>query len=227
MKRPIALLAFLALAGGTATVSADDSTAPARPLPDKLKPYDVDGDGRLSREEWKAFVEANKPDRPTNPWDTNGDGKLSPDEIQAAREAIRKEIEDRCLMRFDEADTDDDGLLSGEEFLATLPAEVTPERARNVFNRIDTDDDGSVSKEEFLKACLHGNSAPPRGPRNQKPTRPTPPTPPDPTTGGPGLPEILQKFDLNADGKLSRDEIQTAIENGTWPNRPREAEGAR
>jgi Ca2+-binding EF-hand superfamily protein len=221
MKRPIFLLAALALAGGMVPLSAEESAPPARPLPEKLKPYDVDGDGRLSREEWKAYVEANKPDRPTNPWDTNGDGKLSPEEIAAAREAIRKEIEERCLMRFDEADTDDDGLLSSEEFLATLPAQVTPERARSAFSRIDADDDGSISKEEFLKACLHGNSAPPRRGREQKPTRPTKPEPPAPPTGGPGLPEMLKKFDLNGDGRLGRDEIQKAIEDGTWPNRPR------
>ena len=183
-------------------------------MPEALKPFDVDEDGKLSREEWKAYVDANKPERPKNPWDTDGDGKLSEEEIKAAREAIRKEIEDRCLARFDEADTDDDGFLSGAEFEATLPEGVTPERARNAFNRIDADDDDKISKEEFLKACLHGNSAPPRGPR--PPKRPKPPETPNP-----GLPELLKPFDLNEDGVLSREEIGKAIEDGTWPPHPR------
>jgi Ca2+-binding EF-hand superfamily protein len=216
MKLKLTLFTALAVASGfTPARAADDALTPPTPraLPDALKPYDVDGDGKLSREEWKAFVDANKPERPKNPWDTNGDGKLSEEEIKAAREKIRAEIEARIRARFDEADTDDNGSLSEEEFLATLPDDVSEERAKAAFARIDSDDDDKISWEEFLKAYGHGKAAPPRGPKPGRPVKPERPERPE----VPGLPEQLKPFDLNGDGVLSGEEIQKAIADGSWP----------
>lgn len=144
-------------------------------LPEILKAYDIDGDGKLSEEERQAFIQAvkdgtapkperpvrpEKPEdgvRPPNPWDTDGDGVLSDAEKAAAREAIRAKIEEQRSKRFDELDADDDGSLTLEEFSAA-PG-IRPEAAARIFARLDKDDNDAVSKEEFLAALT------PPGPR--------------------------------------------------------------
>jgi Ca2+-binding EF-hand superfamily protein len=149
-----------------------------------------------------------RPDLPPNPIDTDGDGRISREEIEAFRESVKALIEEERLARFDEADTDDDGFLSLEEFGATLPDRIPDETVERLFNHCDADDDGKISKDEFLK-CL-GRVVRPTPPR---PPKPEPPTPPDPRP----LPEFLKPFDLNGDGVLSRDEILRAIFEGKWP----------
>jgi Ca2+-binding EF-hand superfamily protein len=126
-------------------------------LPEAAKPFDVDGDGKLSAEERQAFAEAMKQQRLADllaEFDTDGDGKLSAEELRAAREARRARLEARRSDRFDELDTDDDGFLTATEF---APPGVDPTRLQTLFDRIDSDDDGKISKEEFLAVC--------RGPR--------------------------------------------------------------
>lgn len=160
-------------------------------LPEILKAYDVDGDGKLSEEERQAFIQAvkdgtaPKPERPArpgkpeggehpaNPWDTDGDGKLSDAEKAAAREAIRAKIEEQRSKRFDELDTNDDGSLSLEEFSAA-PG-IRAEAAARIFDRLDKDNNDAVSKEEFLAALTRpAGPRPPSGGGDGG----TPPTPP-------------------------------------------------
>jgi hypothetical protein len=50
-------------------------------------------------------------------FDQDGDGKLSQDE----RKAMHEEREARRLAHFDEMDTNDDGMISREEFAAAKP----------------------------------------------------------------------------------------------------------
>jgi Ca2+-binding EF-hand superfamily protein len=54
---------------------------------DMLKKYDTDGDGKLSRDEWKAARKAHHDDM-VKKYDTDGDGKLSRDERKKAWEDI-------------------------------------------------------------------------------------------------------------------------------------------
>jgi Ca2+-binding EF-hand superfamily protein len=213
MKLRIALLTALAFATGLMLVQAEDDpgTRPPKGLPDALKPYDVDGDGKLSAEEWRAFINDHKPNRPPNPVDLNGDGTVTPEEIAAYREELRKRLEEERSKRFDEADLDDDGFLSLEEFTKALPGSVPAERAERLFNHCDADGDGLMSKEEFLKCLGYAPRAEP-----PRPPKPRPPQPPGPHP----LPDFLKPFDLNGDGILSRDEIQKAIADGTWPFPP-------
>ena len=218
MKPKLTLLTALAFASVMSVAVADEGgpTRPARQLPEKLKPYDVDGDGRLSREEYKAFVDDHRPEAPRSPWDTDGDGKLSEEEIAAARAAMRAKLLERYKARFEEADTNDDGSLSYEEFRAMLPDDINEERAKAAFDRLesDEDEDDVLSLDEFLK--FHG--LPLRPDRPDKPDRDKPkPERPE----RPALPEKLKAFDTNNDGILSRDEIKAAIEAGTWPGRPK------
>lgn len=215
-------LAFVAASGVAA--AADTPTRPSRGLPEKLRPYDANNDGRLSREEYKAFVDDQRPENPKSEWDTDGDGKLSEAEIEAARAAMRAKLEARFLARFNEADTggggedgtEPDGLLTLEEFTNTLPDDVSADRAKAAFDRLDTDDDDKISKDEFFKF----NGLPPRpdAPRPPKPQHNSPkPKPPVP----PALPEALKAFDTDGNGILSRAEIAAAIKAGTWPGRPK------
>ncbi len=162
-------------------------------LPEILKPFDVDGDGKLSEEERQAFIQAikdgtvpkpvrpDRPERPTNPWDTDGDGKLSDAEKAVAREAIRAKIEAQRSKRFDELDTNDDDSLSLEEFSAA-PG-IRPEAAARIFDRLDKDNSDAVSKAEFLTALTRpGGPRPPSGGDGPR----LPPPPPPPWGGGIG-----------------------------------------
>jgi Ca2+-binding EF-hand superfamily protein len=181
------LLSAVLLAIRPAATAGDRNPFGNGELPEILKPFDVDGDGKLSTEERQAFVAAvragevprpNHPDHPDNPggnpWDTDGDGKLSDEEKAAAQESIRARILEQRGRRFDEMDTDDDGFLTLEE-LGGIPG-VPPNGAARILAHLDTDDDGKVSKEEFLGAI--------RPPRPHGPPQAGDPPPP-PTAGPP------------------------------------------
>ena len=156
MKRKLTLLTALAFAAASGAASAQETTPP-RTLPDSLKPYDANEDGRLSREEYKSFMDDARTESRKSEWDEDGDGKLSRSEIDLARAAMRSRLEDRFLARFHEADAGDgaggeaDELLDLEEFTNTLPDDVTPERAAAAFARLDADGDGFISTDDFLK----------------------------------------------------------------------------
>ena len=164
------LSAVLMAAAAPASHAADPPRNPFGngALPEILKPYDVDGDGKLSEEERQAYLKAvreglaerpGRPagERPKNPFDTDGDGKLSDEEKAAAQEAIRAKIEAERTKRFDELDKDDDGFLTAEEFLG-IPG-LRPELASRILGHLDKDADGKISKDEFTAALR-----PPRPP---------------------------------------------------------------
>ncbi len=163
MKYAMLLTSFLVLAG-LPVHAGDRKPFGTGELPDIMKAFDVNGDGKLGPEERQAFEAAIRDKAKANlikKFDTDGDGVLSADELKAARDAARKKIEDHRGARFDELDTNDDGFLSTDEFKppVNLPAELVTA----IFNHLDKDGDGKISKAEFLAACAGPPPPPPGG----------------------------------------------------------------
>lgn len=119
---------FVMVAGQTlASPNAED----ARDLFDRL---DADQDGRITRDEMRAF----RDDRLTA-LDTDGDGFITAAELEAAAAERAKMRSARLIER---RDTDGDGKLSLEEMAGGGRAETR-------FDRVDTDGDGVITQAEF------------------------------------------------------------------------------
>jgi Ca2+-binding EF-hand superfamily protein len=197
-KNKFTLLAT-ALMIGASSLSASGQTSRQAfgtgDLPEFLKAYDLDGDGKLSVEERQAFEKASreaKPPRPgaKNPWDTDGDGVLSDTERQAARDAIAAKMEDQRSKRFNELDKDSDGFLINTE-LKAIPR-ITDEMIKQMITHLDKNSDQKISKEEFLAVLT--------------PVAPPIPAFPLPIVGA-GTPFPLIAFDTDKNGRLSVSEV--------------------
>lgn len=82
---------------------------------------------------------------------------------------------------FKHLDTNSDGSISKEEFLAGPRAQKDPEKAGKRFDELDKDKDGKLSKEEFLAGAAR------RGKKGDAPPPPGGPPPGGPK-GAPGGP---------------------------------------
>ncbi|MFZ9936701.1 MAG: EF-hand domain-containing protein [Luteolibacter sp.] len=184
--------------------------APPRPfgtgdLPEFLKPFDLDEDGKLSVEERQAYEKAMREARAIlpgrlHPWDTDGDGKLSPEEIQAAREAIATKVSEAREKRFNQLDINEDGELSADE-LKGIPG-IKDEMLARMISHLDKDGSGTISLEEFVAVL---RPVPPPFPLPQ-------PLPSSfPTAAGIPCPPPLAKFDLDRNSRLSLNEARAAI----------------
>jgi Ca2+-binding EF-hand superfamily protein len=208
------LLAAALLLGVSTTIASAQTPAPDRKafgtgeLPEFLKPYDIDEDGKLSIEERQAYEKATREARQqrpgrVNPWDTDGDGVLSEEEKAAARAAIAERIKAERTKRFNELDTDDDGKLTAEE-LGKIP-HIKPEQVAAMIARLDTADeagvkDGMISLEEFLAAL-----------RPVEPPFPPFPLPqPLPKFKVP-CPLLVKAFDTSGDGMLDQTELAAML----------------
>lgn len=224
------LLAAAMLLGFATTAANAQPTGPNRKpfgtgeLPEFLKPYDLDDDGKLSIEERQAYEQATREARQqrpgrVNPWDTNSDGVLSDEEKAAARAALTDRIKTVRTKRFNELDTDDDGFLTALE-LAKIP-NITPEQVDAMIARLDKAaegglKDGKISLEEFLVALRPVEPPFPPFPLPQ----PLPrvriachlllkafdTSPKDQMLSPEELAAMLAALDTNTDGKISPDE---------------------
>ena len=127
-------------------------------LPKYLQHYDVDGDGAIGEEERQVMEQARDQIRKQlrKDWDEDGDGKICDKEKEKARTRLRDMIEQTRVVRFNEADVDEDGALSKTEF-ETLPgmANKLPDgqdKVDAIFDRLDADDDLLITLEEFMAA---------------------------------------------------------------------------
>lgn len=174
---------FLCLLILPVTGLAQERTFGNGTLSEFLSLYDVDDSGGLSPEELRALSAdrknsknngnkgnkgnsakrgiqlgngpKNRVARVKSRWDTDGDGKISHSEREAAKSAIRKQIEARRALRFDEVDNNSDGFLTLAEFnsISAVSAvdEARPGVSNELYYNLDLDNDGKVSKEEFLR----------------------------------------------------------------------------
>ncbi|MDO6963111.1 EF-hand domain-containing protein [Rhizobium alvei] len=88
--------------------------------------------------------------------------------------------EEEVAEIFDSLDTNQDGTVSQDEFLAAMPEDVTEEQATAFFESMDTEGTGSITEEQLAA----GMSQPPMGPP-------------------PGAPPMGQYDDLTAEAEES------------------------
>ena len=138
--------------------------------------YDADNSGGLSHEEL-LLLQRDRRSRRTRPeqlWDTNRDGLVSPAEVAAARRSVQARIEQNRSLRFDDVDSDEDGHLSEEEFLAinavSLLSTTTPPASDATFSRISTATETNASARTSFCASST-DSTPPRWTIRRRPTR--------------------------------------------------------
>ena len=124
---------------------------------DLLKKADKDGDGKISKEEFKAAMPQGGPNADTlfSKIDTNGDGAIDESEsaaaVQKMHEGHGRKATDPMEV-FEKADTDGDGKISKSEFKSALPGGTDSAVANKVFDSIDTNQDGVVDAQEYLAA---------------------------------------------------------------------------
>ena len=85
--------------------------------------------------------------------DSDGDGSISTKDFAQRRkpggEGGRKRPNPAEIMK--KLDTNGDGNISKEEFLAGERAKENPERAGQHFDKLDANGDGNISRDEFAK----------------------------------------------------------------------------
>ncbi len=136
-----------ALALGIAPAMADDDTA-------KFNAADADDSGSLSLAEFRSTLSKNARQKQVlkkfAKADANDDKLVTLEEWLAYKADETEDETEEQTARFNALDTDDDGLLSYEEFSATRKGKEPLIETRKRFLKADTDDDGAVSLEEWL-----------------------------------------------------------------------------
>ncbi|HEX3658855.1 MAG TPA: EF-hand domain-containing protein [Pirellulales bacterium] len=210
--------------------------------PKSLEKLDRDGDGEITRRELggpRPYQSASRPDGAPGEgampffrrMDTNNDGKLSKDEVG-----------ERLRENFDRVDTDGDGYIQPEEMQKVMAAlaggqrrpegggpngqqmlkqmdknndgklskDEVGERMRENFDRLDANSDGYIDAEE-LGRMLRGGRRPGGQDRPEGQGRPEGQARRDGQRPDPK--QLLQRLDINKDGKLSKDEAPEWMQN--------------
>ncbi|RXT15675.1 calcium-binding protein [Rhizobium leguminosarum] len=149
-------------------MSAQQSQRPGGPPPPPvedddlaslLSDLDTDGDGSISKDEFVAGrpsdVTEDQAGTLFDSFDSEGAGSLSVDaltEAMSAEQSQRSEgrppppaEDDQSQSLISDLDTNGDGLVTLDEFMAGKPEDVTASQASQLFDLLDTSDTGSLS----------------------------------------------------------------------------------
>ncbi|MBB4443028.1 MULTISPECIES: EF-hand domain-containing protein [Rhizobium] len=152
----------------TEAMSAEQSQRPGGPPPPAggddlaslLSDLDTDGDGSISKDEFVAGrpsdVTEDQAGTLFDSFDSEGAGSLSVDaltEAMSAEQSQRSEgppppppaEDDQSQSLLSDLDTNGDGLVTLDEFMAGKPEDVTESQASQLFSLLDTSDTGSLS----------------------------------------------------------------------------------
>jgi len=169
------------------SVSSSDSTSLLSSLQTKMfQKADTNGDGKIDSDEMNA-IQANAPQGGTaakdifTELDSDGDGSISREESDAAIAKMFCEMSqegsgtcvsglaagsvsesERATELFGRIDTDGDGAVTQEEFVANRPDEMSEEQATAMWSQLDTDSTGSLTESQLVTAMA--SQAPPQGP---------------------------------------------------------------
>lgn len=114
---------------------------------------------------------------------------------------------------YQKLDSDSNGVLSQDEFVAGRPSDVTEEMAINLYSSIDSSGSGELSEEDFLNAfqppdLISGSQAQASASVISMLMDQPPPPPP---FGDPGSQEeVYSSMDTDQDGVVSREEFLAA-----------------
>ena len=131
-----ALIAFIAAPGFAEDEEGPNGCPP--PLGRLIKAADADQNGEVTLEEFQLKFPNASEDR-FNVLDRNDDGVLTKDDVPWHERA-------RVLRKLKQADTDDDGSVTWEEFSVAFP-----NADEAAFNRMDRNDDGVINSDGCVK----------------------------------------------------------------------------
>lgn len=128
--------------------------------------FDKDGDGMITKDEFKAIVEELGHTASEQEWnammeemDADQDGSVDFAEFLAvmARRLMLSDNEEEILEAFRVFDKDGNGELSAQELkavLTTLGEKLTPEECDEIIQLADQDKDGVINYREFVRLLL-------------------------------------------------------------------------
>ena len=125
-----------------------------------LSDLDTDGDGQVSKAEFVAGRPSDVSEEQAgtlfDSFDSEGSGSLSVDALTEAMSAQQSERpegpppsadDDQFASLLSDLDTDGDGLVTLDEFMAGKPDDVTESQASQLFSLLDTSGAGSLSAQ--------------------------------------------------------------------------------
>ncbi|WP_431324388.1 EF-hand domain-containing protein [Rhizobium sp. YTU87027] len=195
------------------TTSGGDQPGTDTAQDDRVTSMDTDGDGQVSMAEFVAARPSDvSEDQATslfNSFDTEGSGSLTVDQLQEAmsanappmgagpppaRSSSSSSSDGSSSDLFTSLDTDGDGVVSQEEFVAGRPSDVSEEQAANLFNSFDTEGSGSLTADRLQEAM--SANAPPIGAGS-----------PPPSSSDDSLSDLFSSLDTDGDGVISQAEF--------------------
>ncbi|MGO6969595.1 EF-hand domain-containing protein [Rhizobium leguminosarum] len=162
---------------------------------------DSDGDGYVSKAEFVASRPSDVTEDQANTlfdsFDSESTGSLSVDalaEAMSAQQSQRPGGGDLASLLSD-LDTDGDGSISKDEFVAGRPSDVTEDQAGTLFDSFDSEGAGSLSVDALTEAMSAEQSQRSEGP------------PPPPPAEDDQSQSLLSDLDTNGDGLVTLDEF--------------------